>query len=77
MDIEVNNDLYPFLFKLIISKTRVKNVTRVINLLRLFPFNNSQGSQGPKSNYNRNNRKNHSFTYATERTPSNYFEINR
>lgn len=47
MDIEVNNDLYPFLFKLIISKTRVKNVTRVINLLRLFPFNNSQGSKVP------------------------------
>lgn len=47
MDIEVNNDLYPFLFKLIISKTRVKNVTRVINLLRLFPFNNSQGSKLP------------------------------
>lgn len=46
MDIEVNNDLYPF-FKLIISKTRVKNVTRVINLLRLFPFNNSQGSKVP------------------------------
>lgn len=47
MDIEVNNDLYSFLFKLIISKTRVKNVTRVINLLRLFPFNNSQGSKVP------------------------------
>lgn len=47
MDIEVNNDLYPFLFKLIISKTCLKNVTRVINLLRLFPFNNSQDSKVP------------------------------
>lgn len=52
MDIEANNDLYPFLFKLIIKNTR-KSV--IINLLPLFPFNDSQND--PKSNYNRSKNR--------------------